>query len=304
VAATHGRSFWILDDVALLHQFSGPALADDVHLFQPRPTIRWRDGADPVARYSGEVASGRNPPNGVVIPFYFKAAPSADVAVRLLKGTDVVRTFEKVRAHQGANTFVWDMRYPPAVVLSDAVFQGTSQGPRAAPGAYRVELEVGGRTLSQSFEIRRDPRISYTDADLQAQFDFLIKVRDKLTETMSLVKKIRDMRTQAEHTVQQARNQREAQSALEALNDKLYPLEERLVQYRARAGQDLIAWPTGVDSKLARLATFASMADAPPTQGDLDLFARLSQIVQEHAVAITQVEKEEFAAVQRLAPSR
>jgi photosystem II stability/assembly factor-like uncharacterized protein len=303
-AATHGRSFWILDDVALLHQLNSQALGDDAHLFQPRPTIRWRDGADPVARYAGETASGRNPPDGVVIPFYFKTAPAGDVTLRILKGTDVVRTFEKVPAHQGANTFPWDMRYPPAVVLPDAVFQGTSQGPRAAPGTYQVELQAGGRTLSQSFGIQRDPRIAYTDADLQAQFDFLIKVRDKLTETMSLVKKIRDMRAQAEQTVQRARNKRQAQTALKALNDKLYPLEERLVQYRARAGQDLIAWPTGVDSKLARLATFASMADAPPTQGALDLFARLSQVVAERARAVAQVEKQEFAAVQRLAPSR
>ncbi len=299
-AATHGRSFWILDNIGLLQQFDAQALADQVHLFQPRPTIRWRDGADPVARYAGQVSAGQNPPDGVVVPFYFKAPPAGDVALRILKGTDVVRTFEKVQARQGANTFVWDLRYPAAVVLPDAVFQGSAQGPLAAPGTYRVELQVAGRTLSQTFEIRRDPRLTYTDADLVAQFNFLIQARDKLTETMSLVKKMRDMRARAERAVQSAGGGRQAQTALQALNDKLYPLEERLVQYRARAGQDLIAWPTGVDSKLARLMTFASMADAPPTQGARDLYTRLARIVQEHATAVSQVEEREFAAVLRL----
>ena len=89
-------------------------------------------------------------------------------------------------------------------------------------------------------------------------------------------------------------------AAVNALNDKLYPLEERLVQYRARAGQDLIAQPTGIDSKLGRLLSFASMADGPPTQGQRDLFARLSAVIAEHAAALSEVERNEYAALVRL----
>jgi len=186
-------------------------------------------------------------------------------------------------------------------VLPGAVFQGSAQGPLAPPGTYRVELQLAGRTLSQSFEIRRDPRIAYTDADLVAQWEFLMRARDELTETMRLVQKIRDMRVQAEQIVQRAGGTRQAQEALKVLNDRLYPLEERLVQYRARAGQDLIAWPTGVDSKLARLMTFASMADAPPTQGQRELLGRMTQVIQQHANAVSQVEEKEFAAIRRMA---
>lgn len=97
---------------------------------------------------------------------------------------------------------------------------------------------------------------------------------------------------------------RRAQNALQALNDKLYRLEERPVQYRARAGQDLIAWRTGVDSKLARLVTFTSMADAPPTQGQRELLGRLIQVIQQHADAVSQVEKKEFAAIRSMARSQ
>ncbi len=194
------------------------------------------------------------------------------------------------------------MRYAGADVLSDAVFQGRSDGPLAAPGSYRVEISVNGKTFSQSFEIVRDPRLELIDADLDEQFNFLIDVRDKLTETMNVVRRIRDLRERATEAVERAggSNEPELADALRALNDKLYPLEERLVQYRARAGQDLINYPTAIDSKLARLLNFASMGDAPPTDGARELFARLSQGVRERASALEDVERDAFAAVMEL----
>ncbi len=301
VVASHGRSFWILDNVALLHQFTDQALAQDVYLFQPRRTIRFNPGVSAVANYAGGGIAGENPPDGVVVPYYLKSQPNAPVRVRILKDGAVVRTYDRVSVQAGANRFVWDMRYPGATVLPDAVFQGSARGPLAPPGWYTVELEAGGRTLSQPFEIVRDPRIDFTDADLVAQFEFLMGVRDKLTETMSLVQEIRDMRSQATEAVETAGGRQELRTDLQALNDLLYPLEERLVQYRARAGQDLIAQPTGIDSKLARLMSFASSADAPPTEGDDELFTRLVREIQARADALARIEADEYAALMRKA---
>jgi hypothetical protein len=193
------------------------------------------------------------------------------------------------------------MRYPGAEVLEGAVFQGSARGPVAAPGRYEVELAVAGESHRQPFEIARDPRLEYTDADLQEQFDFLIAVRDKLTETMQVVGRIREMRKTAEQAVERAGGTEAQKEALRALNDKLYPIEERLVQYRARAGQDLINYPTGIDSKLARLSTFASMGDGPPTEGARELFARLSDGVAERVGLLDAIEKGELQSVLRLA---
>ncbi len=321
-AATHGRSFWILDNVELLHQFDAQALSASAHLFAPPTTIRFRQGVRPTGGFSASSsAAGANPPNGVVIPYYFSGRPTGEVTLRILAGSEVIRSFtseaeedapqtgfgggaggdRRVAANAGANRFVWDMRYPGADVLPDAVFQGRSDGPLAPPGTYRVELTARGQTQSSSFEIVRDPRIEYTDADLVEQFEFLISVRDKLTETMDVVRKIRDMRGEAQSQVERAGGGDELQEALLALNDKLYPLEERLVQYRARANQDLIAQPTGIDSKLARLLNFASMADAPPTQGAQGLFARLAEGIAQRARAVEEIERNEYAALLRLA---
>ena len=323
VVATHGRSFWILDNVAVLSLLDEAAVAAPVHVFEPRKTIRFGRGATATARFSSmSTADRENPPNGVVIPYYFEDVPGGEVTLRILDGNGIVRSFTStaeeeaprtgffggsggdrtVSAEQGANTFRWDMRYAGADVLSDAVFQGRSDGPLAAPGSYRVEISVNGKTFSQSFEIVRDPRLELIDADLDEQFNFLIDVRDKLTETMNVVRRIRDLRERATEAVERAggSNEPELADALRALNDKLYPLEERLVQYRARAGQDLINYPTAIDSKLARLLNFASMGDAPPTDGARELFARLSQGVRERASALEDVERDAFAAVMEL----
>ena len=322
VAATHGRSFWILDNVDLLHQFTGEARTDAVQLFAPRTTVRFNPGVRPVAGFSGgSGADGVNPPAGVVIPYYFRTAPTGEVTLSILAGGEVVRTFSstseapaartgfggggggdrRVSAARGANTFRWDMRYPPAEVLPDAVFQGRADGPLAPPGAYEVVITVEGQSWRQPFRIVRDPRIPWTDADLTEQFAFLLQVRDKLSETMRTVKRIRDLRSEAARQVARAGGGRDLQQAMQALNDRLYPLEERLVQYRARAGQDLIAQPTGIDSKLARLLSFASKADAPPTDGERELFERLSAGLAERIAALNSVEQNEYARVLRMA---
>jgi hypothetical protein len=206
-----------------------------------------------------------------------------------------------VKAEAGANRFVWNMRYPDAEVLEGAVFQGSARGPFAAPGTYEAELAVGAESLRRSFEIARDPRLEFTDADLQEQFDFLIAVRDKLSETMRVVSRIREMRKKAEQAVERRGNPEALQDALRELNDKLYPIEERLVQYRARAGQDLINYPTGIDSKLARLSTFASMGDGPSTQGARDLLARLSAGISERSELLDGIEKNELQSLLKLA---
>jgi hypothetical protein len=335
IAATHGRSFWILDNAALLQQLDANTLAKAVHLFRPRPTVRFRQNAQLAGGLSegGSRVDGENPPNGVVIPFFLKETPAAPVTLSIVRErsggvTEPVRTFtlepadaptggvaetgapagrRRPTAAAGANTFVWDLRYPGPDVLPGAVFQGRANGPLAPPGTYRVQIKVGEDTQSQPFVVQRDPRLTFSDADLEQQFVFLTGVRDRLTETMALVRRIREMRKGAEDAVAAAKSGANAKrvaaldASLRTLNDKLYPIEERLVQYRARAGQDLINYPTAIDSKLARLMDFAAMADAPPTQGALDLFKRLSDGVAERTALVNEVERREYAAVMKAA---
>ncbi len=338
VAATHGRGFWILDNVALLRQFNATSLNDRVHVFTPPTTVRFRANAGAAGGFGNDPSgTGENPPAGVDIPFYLKDAPSGPVTLKIVRerngASEDVRTFAmdtsgraapagagrgggggrrgrggRATAVQGANNFVWDFRYAPPNVIPDAVFQGQAVGPLAAPGNYRVELTVAGQTYTQPFKLVKDPRLSYTDAELEEQFQFMKRVSDRLEQTMSTVRRIRDMRKRAEDMVAQAKkdgkNAADLDRALKALNDKLYTIEERLVQFRARAGEDLINYPTGIDSKLARLLDFSSMADAPPTEGEKELYGRLSEGVTDRVRLVDQVEKTEYATVAKVAGSR
>ena len=327
-AATHGRSFWVLDNVDLLHQFAAGEAASEPRLFRPPTTTRFNPGASPAALFSamgrpgaGDPA-GANPPDGVVIPYYLPETVPGGVTLRIREGAALIREFSSetaaapagmdffglggggaaVSAEAGAHTFVWNLRVRPAEVLDDAVFQGSAQGPRVPPGDYTVELDLGERTLSQPFAVVRDPRVDVTYEELRAQFEFLLEARDRLTETMELVARIRDLRAQAERAVERGGSGDALRAALAELNGELYPVEERLVQYRARAGQDLIANPTAIDSKLARLMGFASMGDGPPTRGQIDLLARLGAGIEERAAAVDEIERTTWANLVRLVP--
>jgi photosystem II stability/assembly factor-like uncharacterized protein len=338
LAATHGRSFWILDNVALLRQFDGPALSEPVHVFKPRSSVRFRQGGQLASGFDQAANSnaGQNPPNGVVIPFYVKDKPAEPVTVKIVRdkggSTEEVRTItlqpaeaaapaaaqqpaspfrrpaaQRPTVHAGANTFVWDMQYPGPEVLSGTVHQGRAAGPLAAPGNYRFEMTIAGRAYSQPFTIVKDPRLTYSDADLEQQLAFLLAARDKLSATEGVVKEIRAIRSDAEQKIEAAKKKADSarriaqlDKALKDLNDKLYPLEERLVQYRAKAGEDFINYPTGIDSKLARLMDFASQADAPPTQGEQDLLKRLSEGVAEREKLVHQVKGQEYATLVKL----
>jgi hypothetical protein len=155
------------------------------------------------------------------------------------------------------------MRYPGAKVIPGTTLHGNPAGPLAPPGRYQVKVSMGGQSYTQPFEIVKDPRLPYSEQDLAEQFTFQMRVRDKLSEDHDA----------AEQAVQ---GKKATQKQLTALNDKLYVIEERLSQYRARATQDLTNYPNGLDDKLVQLMDFAGQADGPPTRQMYDLLADLS----------------------------
>ncbi|MFN2330061.1 MAG: WD40/YVTN/BNR-like repeat-containing protein, partial [Chromatocurvus sp.] len=199
IVATQGRSFWILDDLSPLHQLNEDVARAGAHLYQPKPSYRMRQGGrgerDPLLE-------GENHPQGVMFYFALSAAPSEDQPVTLeildANGTRV-REFSshvdkddkggkedessRLEANEGANLFVWDMRYPDAVDFDGLIlYSANTRGPLAVPGTYTARLTANGDSVEQAFEILKDPRVNSSLADLQAQFDFLIAVRDKLSE--------------------------------------------------------------------------------------------------------------------------
>jgi hypothetical protein len=320
LAATHGRSFWILDNVALLHQFTPPAFSTPTYLFEPRPSVRFRANAALADQGAAAGNEGRNPPNGVVVQWYTKEAPQSEVAITILdpQGQEI-RTFSSsetasrsgggrggrggggssaVPTQAGANRFIWDMRYPPANIIAGTTLRGRPIPPLAVPGKYQVKLRIGGQTFTESFDIVKDPRVGVNDADLQEQFKFLIAVRDKLTETHATVRTIREMRRQAQEAARKAEGTpdfRRLTQAAQALDNKLYPIEERLTQFRAKEVQDLTNYGNAVDDKLANLMDVAGRADVRPTKSESDLLNYLSGELKQREESLESVRKTEWA---------
>ena len=308
VVATHGRGFWILDDVAILQQMEQVKKSDWLTLFKTLPAVRTRISNGPVEAMGGTAASGQNPSPGVVIPYYLETKPNGPVRITISDSSGrVIRTFSsedapvgggrgrrasavtKVTTDQGANRFVWNTHFPGAVVNPGTVLHGPPLAPEAASGVYTVAVSADGKTSAQDYRIATDPRVGFSDGQLAEQFSFLMAVRDKITQDHEAVKAIRDLRKQAEAWCgSDPARQRE----LKALNDKLYPIEERLTQFRAHATQDLTNYPVGIDDKLNTLGEKASMADAPPTQQSYERFQSLSAQIDQLRSEADAIEKE------------
>jgi hypothetical protein len=165
----------------------------------------------------------------------------------------------------GANRFVWDLRGPDAPKLPDNKGRGGTAemlaGPRMPPGSYEVRLTVGGRTLTQRFDIEKDPRAGATDADLREQFAWATRAHDLLTRVHDAVLTLRDIRTQAEAWAERV-NAPALKAAARALAHTLTASEEELIQVRA---EDPRMFPSRLNSRLATVVGLIEYSDAAPT---------------------------------------
>jgi photosystem II stability/assembly factor-like uncharacterized protein len=324
VVGTHGRSFWIMDGgVAVLRQITDELAGADAHLFaipatcKVRGTMRshFKDQGSTVYNRLGTVQvtgihrpdgklelldAGQNPPIGVAVTYCLKAKPEGDVKLRFLdsKGALIKEFTEK--AQGGSNRFVWNMRYPDAEdVTGNVMWRGSVTGPMAAPGTYRVELVVGDKTLAQSFEIRKDPRTPATDAELQEQFDLLLKVRDKLSETHGAINQVRHIQGQVDTWVRLAAGTPAATGIAEGakqLQGSLTAIEERLMQVKSKSHEDPLNFPMQLNNKLATIADVVASDDAAPTKQAYAAFADLSGRIDVQLARLRTVLAEELPA--------
>jgi hypothetical protein len=208
----------------------------------------------------------------------------------------------------GMNRFVWNLRYPDARgVPGDATTERSLTGPLASPGTYQVQLSVGGQAYTASFELRQDPRVAATPADFEAQFNLLIRIRDKLSDTHDAVNRLRSVRQQVEEWVRRAEGMADRLSAAEAvkhtatgLTEKLTAIEQELIQSRARVQQDQLNFPTRLNAKLAGLTSVVASADGAPTRQSYEVFHDLSTRIDQQLIQLQEVMAQDVAAFNEL----
>lgn len=352
VAATHGRSFWVLDDLTPLHQLTDQVRQAAAHLFAPRPTYRlpppmgygrqpgpgknymlaqgvpatYYEATTPTGQIRRMfVDAGKNPPDGVIVTYYLGQPPEGEVTLsffdvqgQLIKRFSSMATNGQTNASEakepcvptevGLNRFVWNLRYPDAQrVPGDVTTDRSLTGPLAPPGTYQVQLAVSGRTYTASFELCKDPRVSATQADFEAQFNLLLQIRDKLSETHEAINRLRSVRQQVEQWVRHAEGASSNQAAAEAvrdtakgLTDKLTAIEAELIQSRARVQQDQLNFPTRLNAKLSGLTSVVASADGAPTRQAYDVFHDLSIRIDQQLIQLQEVLEKDLAALNTL----
>ncbi|MHB8648030.1 MAG: hypothetical protein ACYDAR_19785 [Thermomicrobiales bacterium] len=202
------------------------------------------------------------------------------------------------------NRFVWNMRYPDATNVPGAIFwAGSVDGPIAAPGQYQVRLTVGDKTWTEPFEIRKDPRVAATQADFDAQFALLLKIRDQLTRTSDGINRLRDVRTQVEgweKRVEGREGAEDIRTAATPLKKTLTEVEEELIQVRSKALEDPLNFPVKLNNKLASLSGAVASADSAPTQSAYAVFDDLANKIGLHLITLSTVIETDVAEFNQL----
>lgn len=299
IAATQGRSFWVLDDLSLLHQWNEEIVNKKFHLFQPRNTWAIQSSKNEKKKV------GENPDPGLSVNFYFQQKPDSNTIARLEfldENNKRIKTYYsntdkdsiRLKIKRGLNTMNWDMRYQDAEKIDGLIMWNSGlRGPMAAPGKYSVKLVVGKDSITQPFVLRRPGNISASDEDLKEQFNLAIKIRDKITEVHKAIGSIRSIRSQLTMAVEKAGKDSTIKKMLQvekdSINKKITAIEEALYQTKLKANQDILNFPIMLNDKLAGVYEIVNSGTTKPTKQSYEVFEYLEAKASDQLNLLKQI---------------
>ncbi len=205
-----------------------------------------------------------------------------------------------ISAAAGMNSFQWPMTFPNGVKMADTEFHKRPGGPLAKPGTYQATLTVGDWSMTQSFDLLKDPRVTTSDADLAEQFDFLIQIRDKLSEIATGVNTIRSLKRQLGEWAQRLADNESAAAAIaaaQALQEQLEGVEGELVQVEFTSDGDTLNYREKLFEKLSDLPPVVGSADARPTTQTYAVYQKLAGQADEQLSVLTRLIDADLAHV-------
>ena len=321
VIATHGRSFWVLDNLTPLRQVNTQS-PSDVILYQPQTALRLHypeefDKRQPV---------GDNPPPGAIIDYYFKTAPKEEVSLDILDSSgklarhlsskekketeqppewpDRVERVKTIPAKEGMNRFAWDLRYDDPIQILGAFYSSTGpKGPLALPGDYQVKLNVGGKSQTAPLHLAIDPRKKGQEAALQKQFALTMQVNERMSQLHQAVNEIRDLRSQIQNLHKRFGDDQRLKAALVAADDldhKMSEVEKKLIQVNMKGSEANLAFPNMLNERFDTFSHLIESGDKKPTKPQLDVFQMLSSQLDDQLKKWAQLKKEDVAKVSEL----
>jgi len=305
VIGTHGRSFWLMNNIDMLRQLTPQVAESDVHLFDPVDPVRGVDFGAQVFYYLSEAPDSLTlefmDGSGNVIQTYTatandRAEPEMDDFARYFGGGSA-----RPPRRAGSNSFRWSMRYPGYTDFEGRIFWAAGNvGPAAVPGNYQVRLTADGVTQTQDFEIKLDPRLEQvTIADLQARFDLALRIRDRVSEANQAVVDIRGIKGEVDDRLGQTDDRDiEAQGAV--VKDGLSAVEQEIYQVRNQSNQDPLNFPIKLNNKLAALMFVVESGESRPTDQSQAVFEHLSGLLQTELIRMNTIIEQDLQRLNEL----
>ena len=287
VAATAGRSFWILDDLGFLQGADDTSVSQ---LFSPKTTYRIMGGQ------SRSTTQGTNPLPGAIIDYYLSAADAEkEIRVEVLnKKGDLIRSYISeapenfktwpggpskplsLKNTEGFHRFHWDLRHEPLPSLENIFVFGGLSGANAAPGTYTLKLYIGDEMQSTTLDLQADPRVEAPLAAYQSQEAMLTALDQMLTQMHDDVNYVRTVKKELKWAQKRLDEDDELSSEAQDLMDKMVVWEEKIIQPKQKTFQDVINFHNKLGADMIYLKSYIDSDDPEPTQGAQERFDDLS----------------------------
>jgi photosystem II stability/assembly factor-like uncharacterized protein len=322
VVATHGRSFWVLDNVTPIRQVNAQSAQSDMVLYEPQTALRLHypqefDKRQPV---------GENPPAGAMIDYYLKRAPKDEVTLDVLdkdgkvlrhlsskekkegeqppEWPDRVERIKTIPANEGMNRFAWDLRYDDPIQIPGAFYIGDGpRGPLALPGDYQVKITLAGKSQTAPLHLVVDPRTKDHEAELPKQFALSVQVTDRISQLHQAVNEIREVKSQIKNLHERFSSDKRVKPALTAADDlekKMSEVEQKLIQVNTKSSEGTLAFPSMLNEQFDSFSHVIEYSDRQPTKSQLDVFQTLSAKLDEQSKKWAQIKTDDLAKVSAL----
>jgi hypothetical protein len=300
VVGTSGRSIWILDDLTPVRQWDAAAVAE--RLYPVRSAIRWRYHPE---NYVEDRGNGDNPPRGAIINYYLSKKPKDDLVLEIFdeSGRRVNRFTSKkdeaakedehdpdapshpykptiLPTEPGVQRIHWNLMHAGPKLIPAAKNDAglPREGPPVVPGKYTLKLNLDGKLLTSSVEVRLDPRVTDTSAELRERYELALKIYEEIGKLAQTVIELRSVRHQLQHRLEIIKEMSKTKDwgkQATTLLGKLDDLEARLHNPRAAVTYDILAQKGGAKlySQLVPVYNIVIESDGPVTQGLRDVYA-------------------------------
>ena len=317
VVATHGRSFWIIDDLTPLHQLNEYNHDDDAILF--KPDLSYRMAQSGGWNRPNNLLSGQNHPNGVIINYYIKELQEDDYLRIDIENKDgsIIRSFtnnqdkysqvgnndksimvgnpvlsnpndidnalssdnlESLSPKNGGNRLIWDMRYPGFKSFEGMVlYSSPNVGPKATPGKYNIKMTYNDMVFQEEFEIVKDPRVKISQADYQDQLEFLIDVRDEVSKANQQIIDIRRIKNNMSFILDKTKDNNELQEMINKYLDDISIIENNIHMTKNQSRQDPLNFGIRINNRIAFLLADSQRGDYPPTDQSKEFFSKVKE---------------------------